>query len=132
MGDELMARNLQDVDNLKTMWKLHYELKAKKALEFISETIGDRSLVTSGDLDNFHNQLKDGVYLGKLVNALKPDTTIPETYFAPTREKELIELTIIGMGQLGVTGLFQKDDLVEMKNLTKWLKAICALQGNEN
>lgn len=125
-----MARNLQDVDILKTMWKRDYELKAKKALEFISETIGARSLDTSGDLDNFHNQLKDGVCLGKLVNALKPDT-IPETYFAPTREKELIELAINGMKQLGVTESFEIDDLVEKKNLPKCLNAIGALQKKQ-
>lgn len=72
---------------------------------------------------NFYNKLKDGVLLCKLVNALKPGT-IPETHFASPREGELIKLAIIGMEQLGVTGLFQKDDLVEMKNLTKWLTAI--------
>lgn len=125
-----MARNLQDVDILKTMWKRDYEQKAHDALKFIKTTI-DESVETSGEMVNFYNQLKNGVLLCKLVNALKRGT-IPETGFASPREGELIKLAIIGMEQLGVTGLFQKDDLVEMKNLTKWLTAICTLQENKN
>uniref|UniRef100_A0A8W8MTV6 Calponin-homology (CH) domain-containing protein n=2 Tax=Magallana gigas TaxID=29159 RepID=A0A8W8MTV6_MAGGI len=127
-----MDRNKQDVENLKTMWKRDYEQKAHDALKFIKTTI-DESVETSGEMVNFYNQLKNGVLLCKLVNALKRGTcTIPETRFASPREGELIKLAIIGMEQLGVTGLFQKDDLVEMKNLTKWLTAICTLQENKN
>lgn len=46
------------------MWKRDYEQKAHDALKFIEETI-DESVETSGEMNNFYNQLKDGVLLCK-------------------------------------------------------------------
>lgn len=46
------------------MWRKLHKAEAEKALTFISQKIGE-SFNTSGDMDNFKIQLKDGVKLCK-------------------------------------------------------------------
>ncbi|XP_011436749.2 myophilin-like [Crassostrea angulata] len=106
--------------------------EAQKALTFISQKIGE-GFSTSGDMDNFQNQLKDGVKLCKLVNALKPGS-IPEKKYAtpPTmsfKQMELIGLAIDKMKQLGVPDheMFQTVDLYEGQNLHQCVIGIGAL-----
>ncbi|XP_022289009.2 myophilin-like [Crassostrea virginica] len=108
------------------------QAEAQKALTFISQKIGE-SFSTSGDMDNFQNQLKDGVKLCKLVNAVKPGS-IPEKKYAnpPTmsfKQMELIGLAIDKMKTLGVPDheMFQTVDLYEAQNLHQVVISLSAV-----
>jgi len=56
----------------KIMGKYSEELAAE-ALEWVKEVTGD-NICTAGDMDNFHEVLKDGTVLCRLINDLKPGT----------------------------------------------------------
>ena len=57
----------------KKIMSKYSEDQAAEALEWIKVVTGE-NINTSGDMDNLHETLKDGVLLCKLINQLKPGT----------------------------------------------------------
>ncbi|XP_062586778.1 myophilin-like [Saccostrea cucullata] len=84
-------------------------------------------------MDNFQSQLKDGVKLCKLVNAIKPGSVSAKKYekspTLPFKQMELIGLAIDQMKALGVPDheMFATVDLHEAQNLHQCVIGISAL-----
>ncbi|XP_061168333.1 myophilin-like [Saccostrea echinata] len=108
------------------------QVEAQRALDFISRKTGE-SFNTAGDMDNFQSQLKDGVKLCKLVNAIKPGSISAKKYekspTLPFKQMELIGLAIDQMKALGVPDheMFATVDLHEAQNLHQCVIGISAL-----
>ena len=80
----------------------------------------NEDLLTSGDMDNFYDVLKDGKFLCKLVNAIKPNsvTRINDSKMA-FKCMENINAFLMAAKDMGVPAqeTFQTVDLWERQNL---------------
>jgi len=109
--------------------------QAIKAVKWVGERIGE-PLSTDGTMDDVHNQFKDGLYLVKLANWVKPGC-IPASKLTKKPTLPFKQMELIGMfldsiniskgGMVKDTELFQTVDLFEKVNMVQVILTIDAL-----